>query len=183
MIKTLATAGVVLAMFSLTSAEAGQRHFWWLDSEPTYQVDDEAYDAQDAYVQDQFNQEQYDLYMSRKIKKKKLRYDQAYYEPKVDVPAYKPKAKKQIAVKPVVAKPVKVANTATPINKRFETPVAAKSISCTKGAGIVAEYGFAGVRQKSCAGATFVYGATRSGKNFEIEVSAASGELTAVKKL
>jgi hypothetical protein len=195
MIKTLATASLILATISLTPAEAARRQFWWLDSSPSGQVDDlyadDSFDEQDTFVQDQFNQEQYDLYMSRKFKKKKLRYDQAYYEPKFKAPVSQPKAKKLVSTKillpqPIskpVSKPLKVAAVAVPISKRFETPIATKSISCTKGASIVADYGFGGVTSKSCAGLTFVYGATRSGKNFDIEVSAATGELTAVKKL
>ncbi|MDE2446107.1 MAG: hypothetical protein KGO94_08005 [Alphaproteobacteria bacterium] len=59
----------------------------------------------------------------------------------------------------------------------------AAAVSCAKGASIVTSYGFSGVTSKSCTGSTFTYGAKRSGKNFEIQVSASSGELTAVKKL
>jgi hypothetical protein len=192
MIKTLTTASIILATLSLTPAEAARRHFWWMEDAPAYLVDDGYYgdtsDEQDYFVQDQFNQEQYDLYIKRKHLKKKPRYDQAYYEPRIEQPTYKPKVfKKKIVAKPVapkpVVKPVKVSSTVTPINKRYDMSVATKSISCTKGAGIVSGYGFTSITNKSCAGTTFVYGATRSGKNFDIEVSAATGELTAVKKL
>ena len=57
------------------------------------------------------------------------------------------------------------------------------SVSCDKGMGIVSSFGFTNVTSKSCTGSTLVYSAERSGSPFEIEVSAKSGELTAVKKL
>jgi hypothetical protein len=194
MIKTLTSAAFILAVFSLSPAEAGRRHFWWLDGGSPYQADQSFYadsdDDQEAYAQDQFNQEQYDLYMRQMRHKKKPRYEQAYYEPQVETPAYKPKLRvvkqkpvaKFMAPKPVV-KPTRTKTGVMPITKRYETASNTKSISCNKGAGIVADYGFSRVTNKSCSGATFVYGATRSGKNFDIEVSAATGELTAVKKL
>lgn len=56
-------------------------------------------------------------------------------------------------------------------------------LSCDKGAGVVSSFGFSNVTSKSCTGTTLIYGAERSGKPFEIEVNAKSGELTAVKKL
>ena len=64
-----------------------------------------------------------------------------------------------------------------------EAKAKSAAVSCAKGASIVTSYGFNAVISKSCTGSTYIYGATRSGKNFEIQVSAANGELTAVKKL
>ena len=65
-------------------------------------------------------------------------------------------------------------------------PVAVKksgAVTCEKGATIVSSFGFESVSTKSCEGTTLVYNASRGGKPFEINVSASSGELTAVKKL
>jgi hypothetical protein len=62
-------------------------------------------------------------------------------------------------------------------------PSSRGGVSCAKGATIVSSFGFSNVTTKSCAGSTLVYSAERSGKNFEVNVNAASGELTAVKKL
>ena len=57
------------------------------------------------------------------------------------------------------------------------------AVTCEKGAAIVSSFGFESVSTKSCDGGTLVYNANRGGKPFEINVSASSGELTAVKKL
>ena len=56
-------------------------------------------------------------------------------------------------------------------------------VTCERGATIVSSFGFESVSTKSCDGGTLVYNASRGGKPFEINVSASSGELTAVKKL
>jgi hypothetical protein len=187
MFKFLISTTLLVSTLAITPAQAGQRHFWWLETEPTYQSEDIIYggDDQEAYAQEQFNQEQYDLYMQKMHPRKKLKYDQTYYEPQMETPAYRPAPRKQFkknVAKIVAPKPV-TKTKIVPITKRFETVAPAKSISCSKGASIVSGYGFSNVADKSCAGSTFVYGAVRSGKNFQIEVSAASGELTAVKKL
>jgi hypothetical protein len=187
MFKIFISTTILASTLLITPAEAGRRHFWWLETDPTYQTEDVIYgaDDQEAYAQEQFNQEQYDLYMQKMHPRKKLKFDQTYYEPQVETPAYRPAPRKQIkktVAKAVQPKPVSNPKI-VPITKRFETVAPTKSITCSKGASIVSGYGFSNVADKSCAGSTFVYGAVRSGKNFQIEVSAASGELTAVKKL
>lgn len=75
----------------------------------------------------------------------------------------------------------KVAQGVETITNEAKAKTAA--VTCAKGANIVTSYGFSAVTSKTCTGGTYIYGATRSGKNFEIQVSAANGELTAVKKL
>ncbi len=167
-------------------------------------------DGQDAFAQDLFNQEQYDQYMQEMNHRRHRRiYDQSYYDPQIENPdnpmPHAPKRKVLKFKKPVnpniaVAKPAptmmkkpanpQVATKAPPratpqgVEKIInDAPAKSASVSCSKGASIVTSYGFSAVTSKTCVGGTFVYGATRSGKNFEIQVSAASGELTAVKKL
>ncbi len=62
-------------------------------------------------------------------------------------------------------------------------PLAATTISCEKATAIVAGYGFNSVSPLICVGKTYRFKALRDGKSFEINLSAASGELTEVKKL
>jgi hypothetical protein len=164
-------------------------------------------DGQDAFAQDLFNQEQYDQYMQEMNHRRHRRiYDQSYYDPQFENPdnpmphapkrkvlKYKKPAKIAAAPKPYTAPKStnsQVANVAPPRTKPASVekitpnaPAKSASVSCTKGASIVTSYGFSAVTSKTCSGGTYVYGATRSGKNFEIQVSAKSGELTAVKKL
>lgn len=175
--------------------------------------DQDGYDGQDEFAQDMFNQEQYDKYMSEMNHRRHRRiYDQSYYDPQVDDPEIplQRKAKPQnLKAKKTVSptKPIKPVNLATPKTVRAvstpkvikpaqapkqiagtetitdETKAKTAAVSCSKGASIVTSYGFSAVTSKTCSGGTYTYGATRSGKNFEIQVSAANGELTAVKKL
>jgi hypothetical protein len=183
----------VLVGATLSSSPAEARRLFWWQSDPSYDV------YGDPDVLDEFNQEQYDLYMQQMKRKKRLRYDQSYYDPQLDDPYYEPppprKVKKKTVKAATVAKPKAVVKSVVnkpansqvaSISKRFDEPApepAKKGVDCSKGASIVAGFGFSGVTTKSCTGSTFVYGATRSGKTFEVQVSAVSGELTAVKKL
>ncbi len=202
MFKQMAGVAFVGLVLAGTPAEA-RRLFWWQEDVPSGDIYSDIPVEQDAYAQDQFNQEQYDLYMKQLHRKKKAvpQYDQSYYDPQLAPQVYKPRVLKpkkkpvtqasvpeNIIPKPPVKEPL-VQKPATgqvaSIGKRFQAdvPSKAKSIDCTKGASIVSGYGFSSVTNKSCAGATYVYAATRSGSNFEIQVNSASGELTAVKKL
>ena len=182
-----------------SQAEA-RRLFWWqLEDRQFYDGYGDGFDSQDAYAEEQFNQDEYDRYMKKRHPRNRLRYDQSYYDPLIDEPGYRPvqpksKKKKTAAVtkpvlpqskvlssKPPVSKPA--VNQTASINKQFSAPVTGKSVDCSKGASIVAGFGFSDVTTKSCTGPTLTYTATRSSKNFEIQVSAGSGELIAVKKL
>ena len=167
-------------------------------------------DGQDAFAQDLFNQEQYDQYMQEMNHRRHRRiYDQSYYDPQFENPnnpmPHAPKRKVLRFKKPVnpavvIAKPAPVivkkptaAQTAVKAPPRVTPPAVetigddakgkTATVTCAKGASIVTSYGFSSVTSKTCSGGTFVYGATRGGKNFEIQVSANNGELTAVKKL
>ena len=191
-----------LSLVVLTSAPAEARHrlFWWQHDRnyeaPQYDsYEDDSYtDDQNADVDEQFNQAQYDLYMREMHHPRRQRYVESYYDPQFDAPTYDTplpkKVKKREVVKVAVVKPVvkvlpptdKTIQTAS-LAKRFDDKVVSSKVDCKKGAAIVAGYGFSTVTSKSCEGETLVYGATRSGKNFEIQVSSASGELTTVKKL
>jgi hypothetical protein len=94
-------------------------------------------------------------------------YDPDYYEPE-----YIPQRKKRkyYAQPPMETKQkAQAAKKATPI-------------SCAKAGEIVSGYGFKSVEQVSCKGQTYAFNATRDGKPFTIKLSAASGELTEVKK-
>lgn len=62
-------------------------------------------------------------------------------------------------------------------------PVASKTIGCTAGAAVVTGYGFGEVKPKACTGSTYAYSAARAGKNYEIKLTAASGEIIDVKKM
>ena len=55
-------------------------------------------------------------------------------------------------------------------------------ISCTKAEEIVAGYGFGNVKPVTCAGKLFDFSALRDGKTYRVQVSAATGEITEVRK-
>jgi hypothetical protein len=201
LISATLCAGLLGSVVMVQPAEARRLHFWWEQDQPEY-VPSDSYtapnydDGQDADVAEQFNQDQYDRYMREMKHPKRKRVIDAYYEPQVQTPSFKKtqpyKLKKPVAkvsdAKPVVKAPVATANPDKPVQvaslaNRLSDKVQPKKIDCTKGASIVSGYGFSGVTSKTCAGDTLTYAATRSGKNFEIQVNAANGELTNVKRL
>ncbi len=55
-------------------------------------------------------------------------------------------------------------------------------ISCQQAQEIVAGFGFSDIEAKSCSGKSYDFAAKRDGKPFTIRLSAASGELTEVKR-
>lgn len=71
----------------------------------------------------------------------------------------------------------------TTVVKAKTSPVVTKTIGCTAGAAVVTGYGFGAVKPKVCTGNTYAYSAARGGKVYEIKLTAASGEITDVKKL
>ncbi|MGE3876220.1 MAG: hypothetical protein AB7F74_24965 [Parvibaculaceae bacterium] len=95
-------------------------------------------------------------------------YDPDYYEPEYIPPRKKRKT---------YAKPQTVQKPKTQAAKKKPT-----AITCAKAGQIVSGYGFKGVEQVSCKGQVYAFNATRDGKPFSIKLSAASGELTEVKK-
>ncbi len=210
MFKSLIPLTLLPLLAFAQPAEA--RHlFWWQmigpDGEvnqPQYQDPnyDPQFDNSDAYADDQaaqdmFNQREYDLY---KREMRKPRGNDANYDPQFDYqdqPRFAPQPRIVHKKKLVVKKPLPATQSATgqptykppvvstgPVTQAKPAKVASLAgVSCTKGSSIVSSFGFSSVATKSCAGSTLIYSATRGGKNFEVEVSAASGELTAVKKL
>jgi hypothetical protein len=203
------TSSVLVGATLIATPAEARRLFWWQsDRASGLDVYGNYPDEQDAYIQDQFNQEEYDLYMEQTHRRHRQRYDRSYFDPQVDDPYYysprhrikkkktahrmqmvKPAAK-QVALSKspaIVEKRVEKLQTQNPktasITKRFSEPGGSKAIDCTKGASIVAGFGFDAVTTKNCSGGTLVYSATRSGRPFEVQVNSSSGELTAVKKL
>lgn len=203
---------LVGATLVATPAEA-RRLFWWqADNQPVFDFYGDYPDQQASVVQDQFNQDEYDLYQEEMRRRKRQRYSSDYFDPQVDQPSYdvplrnQVKKKKKIARQARVSKPVTVTKQTvlvskpavveqqaeTPkivqpqtasIGKRYAEPTVSKSVDCSKGAIIVSGFGFDGVTTKNCSSGALVYNATRSGKNFEVEVNPGNGELTSVKKL
>jgi hypothetical protein len=96
-------------------------------------------------------------------------------DPVVTASLVTPKLDEQPKAKPVISKPV----VAKPVVAK---PAPGKTIGCTAGAAVIVGYGFAEVKPKACTGDAYAYTATRAGKNYEIKLTAASGEITDVKK-
>jgi hypothetical protein len=108
------------------------------------------------------------------------------------VAALEPKTVAKPKLKPLqkpVANATVITKTPKPVVKKVQTasltPMkpTAKTIGCTAGAAVVTGYGFADVKPKACTGATYAYSALRAGKLYEIKLTAASGEISDVKKL
>jgi hypothetical protein len=100
-------------------------------------------------------------------------------------PAPQPVVTKSVVTTPKVAAPkVAVAPNQSPKSPRL-TPISPvqSAISCDKAAGIVTGFGFTGVSPQFCVGKTYTFKAMRDGKQFEVRVSSANGELTEVRKL
>jgi hypothetical protein len=109
-------------------------------------------------------------------------YDEDYdYEPDYYEPEYVPPPRKAKKPKRSASKPAEKASKPAVTKKKTNT-AAAKGISCVKASQIVASYGFAGVKARSCEGKEYAFSATRDGKPYMIRLSAANGELTQVKK-
>ncbi len=106
------------------------------------------------------------------------------------VPA--PAVKTPIVKTPIVKTPARLVlppepaqmPSLTPKSSRL-TPIAPQqnAISCDKAAGIVSGFGFTAVSPQLCVGKTYAFKAMRDGKQFEVRISSASGELTEVRKL
>jgi hypothetical protein len=117
-------------------------------------------------------------------------FDDDFYEPK-----FEPRTRKRIKqAEPKLTDPPAVVKK-KPVPKVAALPPAAKTepkkkdlpkaagVTCEKGARIVSGYGFSDVKPKSCDGKTYSFTGIRSGKNYEITLSPANGELTEVKRI
>ncbi len=127
----------------------------------------------------------------RKKKRKAPIVKKAAAKPKAVVA--KPKGIAVVTPKPVMKPKLQVANLDNPavtVRPKVVAPVAPKgnkvtekTIGCTAGAAVVTGYGFAEVKPKACTGKTYAYTAARAGKTYEIQMTAASGEIVDVKKV
>lgn len=122
-------------------------------------------------------------------------FDESYYDPYYLPPSAPPqrlyarkhtyvavpKAKKSAVARNTAVKSATKVATASLTNKSESGK--STSLSCDKATSIVTGYGFSGVTPKDCQGQVYEFGATRDGKKFLIKLSAASGELTDVKKV
>jgi hypothetical protein len=172
--------GIVLAASTLLMSVPAQAEFRWLprfwfqDDEPERQSYYDQTDDEDDVIIVQPSRRQFSIY------EEDLGDD--YYDPKFQKPVRKPVVGKPKAV----SNPNSTKKVATGVAKSVTSkPVsAAKSgIGCDKGAAVVADYGFSAVKSKTCGSKILVYSAHRSGKPFEVSVSAASGEITEVRKI
>jgi hypothetical protein len=104
-------------------------------------------------------------------------------KPKV-VASVAPKSAGKSAVKAAVKPKQQIASLQKPMSATRQRPIAIveKTIGCTAGAAVVTAYGFAEVRPKTCTGKTYAYTAARAGKTYDIQLTAASGEIIDVKK-
>ena len=174
-ISVMALAAVAGVLFLPNAAEAGSR--WWPHFlQPHYYT---YYPRPlDLYSPDYGDDEDYYDDGSPPL----AYYDpqDEYYEPQYrnsgDEPAYIiPKKKKTSKIDPVVKKNV--------VSTEKNIVTGTSAMTCDKAGKIISGYGFTSVKPTSCAGQVFAFNATRSGKAYVIKLSAASGELTEVKKV
>lgn len=178
-ISALALAAIAGILLTPNAAEAGSRwrlHFFQPDYYSYYPNDLDAYDSGYDDQQDYY-------YVPRP--RRYVDPQESYYEPDYvgpgDEPVYAPPKKKKTAAKlaRVTRKPV---DTAVVKSAPLEGKTSA-ALSCDKAGQIISGYGFTGVTPTSCKGQVFAFNATRSGKAYVVKLSAASGELTEVKKV
>lgn len=96
---------------------------------------------------------------------------ESHARPDVEVPE---------SVKP---KPIVVLQPVEPKVSKTDRPQSPSILSCDKGAAIVSDYGFTGVRHSDCDGQVYSFNASRDGKPFMITLNSVSGELIKVSKL
>lgn len=189
----------------------GQRHFNGWNDRPIYLYEDDDddmayYEPEDAYDEEIIiprrygNREQRmrdaeraiddDLWWLENNARKKL--DQRSKVRKKTITRAEPLAKPKARTAVVKAKPknidpdrVETASLGKPrdVAKPKAKTVVGKTIGCTAGAAVVTGYGFGAVKPKVCTGNTYAYTAARGGKVYEIKLTAASGEITDVRKL
>jgi len=136
----------------------------------------------------------WDPALRRRALRRLYQYDPNYYayEPDYSEPEYiaPPRKKKKKLSLPSSKEPTKKVVTkdaakVVPKDAPKETKAAKKSsaMSCDKASDIVTGYGFSDVKATSCSGSVYSFAAARDGKPYTIKLSAASGELTEVKKV
>jgi hypothetical protein len=108
----------------------------------------------------------------------------SYYDPQYDEPVYvKPRKKKTAKIAP--KNPIAPKKSVVAAPKKVTKPAqqSTNAMSCDKAGKIISDYGFSSVKASSCTGKIYAFNATRGGKPYLIRLSAASGELTEVKKV
>jgi hypothetical protein len=196
MLRVLAAAGTaVLLAGSIQPAEAGSR-LWFNFFEPDYDT---------YYAGPEFIPEPDYYYIPRH--RHRVVEDPYLYEPDPSYddyePVYRPHKKQRLssaerkarikhdlALTSAQAVPVKrQAAIVAPIKKTQVASVAppkkpaSKPMTCDKATSIVADYGFSNIKAADCEGKDYAFNATRGGAPYLIRLSAATGELTEVKKL
>ncbi|WP_119272753.1 hypothetical protein [Taklimakanibacter deserti] len=167
----IAAALVSMTVAFAASADAGQR---WKMRYYSYDPDYDFYYGPEYVPQPRYYRYLRDRPAYYEEDEDDYAYEPDYYEPEYIPPRKKRKsyARPQIETKPAQTRPK------TQAAKKKPT-----AISCAKAGQIVSGYGFKGVEQVSCKGQVYAFNATRDGKPFSVKLSAASGELTEVKKL
>lgn len=97
---------------------------------------------------------------------------QPYYRGQPDYFAPPPARERAPAASATQRAPMKTASAP-------QKPVA---VSCNKAGEIVSGYGFGNVKPVTCEGKIFGFSALRDGKTYRVQVSAATGEITEVRK-
>ncbi|MFL5260495.1 MAG: hypothetical protein ACJ8AS_12140 [Hyphomicrobiales bacterium] len=160
----LAAAVVAFVGFQ-SSAEAGARlRFGFYPYEP-------AYGGYYYYGQPYFAPGPEYYYYQPRRRAYAYEYEPDYYEPQPD------SEEPDTTYAPPPTKKSNLPGLKTQTIRKQSGPV-----SCDKAKKIVSDYGFTQVEPKSCEGKVYAFSARRDGKPFSIKMSAASGELTEVKK-
>jgi hypothetical protein len=188
-ISLAAFAAVAGTLLMPSAAEAGSRwrflhprHYFYEPPPRDFYADeygDEVYyyDPDDDYYEPPYEGEE-PVYIAPKKKKTATA-----------APAPKPTVKKSVALTKKKAVTSPETQSVASVEKKAvsstekKTASAASGMSCDKAEQIVSGYGFASVKPTTCTGQVFAFNATRSGKAYVIKLSAASGELTEVRKV
>ena len=163
---------VALALLSVTLAFAGgaDADSRWKHRYYTYDPDYDFY-----YGPEYLPQPRYYRYLRLSVAPVSMKTTMATegYEPDYYEPEYIPPRKKRKSV----------ARSQIEEKSRTQAVEEADLDHLHKAGEIVSGYGFKSVEQVSCKGQVYAFNATRDGKPFSVKLSAASGELTEVRKL
>ncbi len=177
----MALATIACTSFMPSAAEAGPR--WLRFLQPNYYT---YYPGDLDYYDPDYEDE--DAYYYVRKPRRFVQPRDSYYEPDYigpdDEPVYTPPKKKKKTVKAApVTKPITKKSTVTAKKSTTQPTAKSASMSCDKAEKIVSGYGFSSIKPTTCQGQIYAFNATRGGKSYLIKLSAASGELTEVKKV
>jgi hypothetical protein len=175
---------LVTALVVAIPAKADHR-FRFFDFEDRTYAEDRSFAMESDYYDDIGDEAEYLYQQQRKAKRDAVRrslYDDGFeddFEAEFSPPKRKTQPKKIVKAKPAqVSAAVKTARLAPTAKTE-----AASAVTCAKAGTIIAGYGFTSVSPKLCLGKTYSFAARRAGKSYDIRISAATGELTEVRKL